>query len=114
MNTAKSSAHAKRASPGASRAQRHYRHQHLHFRLAVWRSTRRFSRPCGGGRVRLDISEEILSETLAALREKFQWSAAALREAEKDIRSYTHAVTSTETLDISALCVPRGPLYSRG
>ena len=51
----------------------------------------------------MDISDAILNETLRVLREKFQWSAERLQEAEEDIRSYTHHVTPTETLDIIKL-----------
>jgi uncharacterized protein len=52
------------------------------------------------GDFRLDISDAILSETLRVLRDNFHWSPEALREAEEDIRGYTHHVTPTETLDI--------------
>lgn len=52
------------------------------------------------GEFRLDTSDAILNETLRVLREKFQWSEERLQEAEEDIRSYTHHVTPTETLDV--------------
>lgn len=60
----------------------------------------RFLDQAAAGDFRLDISDAILNETLGVLRRKFQWSAEALREAEEDIRSYTHHVTPTQTLDI--------------
>ncbi len=60
----------------------------------------RFLDQAASGDFRLDISDAILNETLGVLRDKFQWNAEALREAEQDIRSYTHHVTPTETLDV--------------
>jgi putative PIN family toxin of toxin-antitoxin system len=60
----------------------------------------RFLDLAAAGEFRLDISDAILNETLRVLREKFQWSAERLQEAEEDIRSYTHHVTPTETLDV--------------
>jgi uncharacterized protein len=59
----------------------------------------RFLDQAAAGEFQLHISEAILQETLRVLREKFQWSADALHEAEEDIRSYTHSVTPTETID---------------
>jgi uncharacterized protein len=61
---------------------------------------RRFLDLAAAGDFRLDISDAILNETLGVLREKFQWTPEALREAEQDIRSYTHHVTPTQTLDV--------------
>ena len=60
----------------------------------------RFLDLAAAGRFRLDISDAILNETLGVLREKFRWSPEALREAEEDIRSDTHHVTPTQTLDV--------------
>ena len=52
------------------------------------------------GEFRLDVSDAILQETLRVLCEKFQWNEEALRQAEEDIRSYTHHVTPTASLDV--------------
>ncbi len=52
------------------------------------------------GEFRLDISEEILSEIVAVLRDKFRWSAEALQALQDDLRSYTQRVAPTETLDV--------------
>lgn len=60
----------------------------------------RFLDLAAAGKFRLDISNAILNEILRVLREKFQWSAERLQEAEEDIRSYTHHVSPTEALDV--------------
>jgi len=61
---------------------------------------RRFLDLAAAGEFRLDVSEAILDETLRVLRDKFQWSPDALRQAEDDIRSYTQRIIPTQTLDI--------------
>ena len=48
---------------------------------------RRFLDLAAAREFRLDVSEPILGETLRVLRDKFQWSPDALRQAEDDIRS---------------------------
>ncbi len=60
---------------------------------------RSFLNLAADGTFRLDISEDILKETLGVLRNKFSWSADAVREVEADIRSYTNLVTPTQTID---------------
>jgi putative PIN family toxin of toxin-antitoxin system len=52
------------------------------------------------GDFRLDVSDAILNETLRVLRDKFQWTPEALREAEQDIRSYTRLSNPTQILDV--------------
>lgn len=49
--------------------------------------------------IRLDISQEILDETLGVLRRKFQWAAGDLQEAESLIISMTNLVAPTKRLD---------------
>lgn len=61
---------------------------------------RRFTDLAAAGEFRLDISEEIVSETVAVLRDKFRWSAEALQALQDDLRSYTQRVVPTETLDV--------------
>jgi putative PIN family toxin of toxin-antitoxin system len=61
---------------------------------------RRFLNLAAGDAFRLDISDAILKETLGVLRDKFKWSADALREVEADIRSYTNHVTPAQTVDV--------------
>ena len=61
---------------------------------------RRFLDLAAAGEFRLDVSDAILNETLGVLRDKFQWTPEALRQAEEDIRSYTQRTTSTQTLDV--------------
>lgn len=61
---------------------------------------RRFIDLAAAGEFRLDISEAILSEILAVLRDKFKWSAEALQALQDDLRSYTQRVAPTETLDV--------------
>jgi predicted nucleic acid-binding protein len=49
---------------------------------------------------RLDISDFILNETLRVLRDKFEWGRELLQETEEEIRTYTHHVTPTQTVDV--------------
>jgi putative PIN family toxin of toxin-antitoxin system len=61
---------------------------------------RRFLDQAAAGDFRLDISDAILNETLRVLGDKFHWSRDALHSIEEDLRSYTHNVTPTVTLNI--------------
>ncbi len=61
---------------------------------------RRFVDLAAAGEFRLDISGAILNETLAVMRNKFQWSAEALRALQEDVRGYTRHNTPGETLNV--------------
>ena len=50
--------------------------------------------------VHIAISQPIINETLRVLREKFNWSADDLRDAESTIRAAAHVVTPTMKLDV--------------
>ncbi|HEY1946256.1 MAG TPA: putative toxin-antitoxin system toxin component, PIN family [Bryobacteraceae bacterium] len=61
---------------------------------------RRFLDLAAEGAFRLDVSDHIIHEMLLVLREKFAWSMELLREAEEEIRAYTHHVTPTHTVSV--------------
>ena len=61
---------------------------------------RRFVDLAAAGVFRLDISDAILNETLAVLRDKFQWNAEALRVLQDDIRGYTRHSAPGESLAV--------------
>jgi putative PIN family toxin of toxin-antitoxin system len=52
------------------------------------------------GRIRLDLSEEILKETMGVLRKKFDWPGELIHAWNGRLRSLTNMVTPTERLDV--------------
>lgn len=60
----------------------------------------RFLRLAAATAFRLDVSDAILSETMRVLRDKFEWDLNMLRRTEEDLRSYSHHVSPTQTLQI--------------
>lgn len=52
------------------------------------------------GVIRLDVSEDIIQETLHVLRDKFDWSATGLSEAEYQMRRLGRSMSPTERIDV--------------
>jgi len=52
------------------------------------------------GQIRLDISDEILGETIGVLREKFSLPGELLHHIREQITGFTHRVTPTDRLDV--------------
>jgi putative PIN family toxin of toxin-antitoxin system len=52
------------------------------------------------GKVRIDISDPILNETLGVLRDKFQWNGYMTQDARGKLLSLGHHVSPTVTLNI--------------
>jgi predicted nucleic acid-binding protein len=52
------------------------------------------------GKIRIDISDPILNETLRVLRDKFGWSGDMLHDARGKLEKLANRVTPTETLYI--------------
>jgi putative PIN family toxin of toxin-antitoxin system len=51
------------------------------------------------GLIRLDISDEILNETMGVLRDKFDWPGELMHAWRAKIGRFTNRVTPTQTLD---------------
>lgn len=62
--------------------------------------SRRFVNLAAADEFRLDISDAILNETLAVLRDKFHWTAEVLRILQDDVRGYTPHCAPGGTLDV--------------
>ena len=52
------------------------------------------------GRIRLDLSDEILKETMGVLRKKFDWPGELLHAWNGRLRALANMVTPTERLDV--------------
>ncbi|MGA3236916.1 MAG: putative toxin-antitoxin system toxin component, PIN family [Bryobacteraceae bacterium] len=52
------------------------------------------------GRIRLDLSDEILAETMNVLRKKFDWPGELIHAWNGRLRTFTNRVTPTERLDV--------------
>lgn len=52
------------------------------------------------GQIELAVSDDILTETLRVLRDKFNWSKEGLAEAEEHLRAITRRVLPTERIDV--------------
>jgi len=52
------------------------------------------------GQTRLDISDEILSETISVLREKFGLPGELLHHLSQEIKGFTNGVLPTERLEV--------------
>ncbi|HXB73555.1 MAG TPA: putative toxin-antitoxin system toxin component, PIN family [Candidatus Acidoferrales bacterium] len=52
------------------------------------------------GTIRIDISDEILAETIRVLRDKFQWDGYSLQDARGKLLTLGNYVSPTETLHV--------------
>jgi putative PIN family toxin of toxin-antitoxin system len=52
------------------------------------------------GRIRIDISDPIVDETMRVLRDKFSWDGYMVQEARRSLLSFSRRVSPTATVNI--------------